>query len=160
MKIYLIGLPGVGKSTIGKELATKLSYDFIDLDLYIEEFMNKKISDIFSEFGEDFFRELEKKALKDMLEKDNIVIACGGGIIKNKTNKELMEGLKVYLTAPIEFISERINNSTIERPLMSKYTIKDLLLKREEVYHYFMDIEVMNINKDDTVNTILQSVGE
>ena len=71
-----------------------------------------------------------------------------------------MEGLKVYLTAPIEFISERINNSTIERPLMSKYTIKDLLMKREELYHYFKDIEVMNININDSVRAIKECVGE
>ena len=77
MRIYLIGLPGVGKSTVGKELALKLEYDFIDLDLYIEELMNKKIPDIFNEFGEDFFRELEKKALNNMLEKENVVVSCG-----------------------------------------------------------------------------------
>ena len=67
MRIYLIGLPGVGKSTVGKELAKKIGYDYVDLDLYIEEFMNKSIPSIFTEYGEDFFRELEKKALNDML---------------------------------------------------------------------------------------------
>ena len=66
MRIYLIGLPGVGKSTVGKELANRIGYDYVDLDLYIEELMNKPIPEIFSEFGEDFFRELEKKALNDM----------------------------------------------------------------------------------------------
>ena len=79
MRIYLIGLPGVGKSTVGKELSLELDYEYIDLDLYIEKLMNKSIPDIFSEFGEDFFRELEKKALIDMLEKENVVVACGGG---------------------------------------------------------------------------------
>ena len=131
-----------------------------DLDLYIEEFMNKSIPNIFSEFGEDFFRELEKKALKDMLEKENVVVACGGGIIKDKANKELMNGKVIYLTAPIEFISDRINNSEIDRPLMSKYSIKDLLIKREELYHYFMDIEVMNIDLNDTIRVIRERVGE
>ena len=160
MRIYLIGLPGVGKSTVGKELANRLEYQFIDLDLYIEKLMNKSIPEIFSEYGEDFFREMEKKALVDMIDLENVIVACGGGIIKDKTNKELMDGTKVYLTAPIEFISERINNSEIDRPLMSKYTIKDLLIKREELYNYFKDIEVMNINIDDTINSILQSVGE
>ena len=134
MRIYLIGLPGVGKSTVGKKLASEIEFEYIDLDLYIEEFMNKSIPNIFSEFGEDFFRELEKKALKDMLEKENVVVACGGGIIKDKANKELMNGKVIYLTAPIEFISDRINNSEIDRPLMSKYSIKDLLIKREELY--------------------------
>ena len=160
MWIYLIGLPGVGKSTVGKELANRIGYDYVDLDLYIEEFMNKPIPEIFSEFGEDFFRELEKKALNDMLSKENVVVACGGGIVKDKTNKELMNGKCIYLTAPIEFISERINNSDIDRPLMSKYTIKDLLIKREALYQYFKDIEVMNVDLEDTVKIILGSLGE
>ena len=160
MRIYLIGLPGVGKSTVGKELSKGLDYEYVDLDLYIEKLMNKSIPDIFSEFGEDFFRELEKKALNDMLNKQNVVVACGGGIIKDKTNKELMKGKVIYLTAPIEFISERINNSNIDRPLMSKYTVKELLMKREELYHYFMDLEVMNLDLNDTVNVIKKSVGE
>lgn len=160
MRIYLIGLPGVGKSTVGKELSKELEYEYVDLDLYIEKLMNKSIPDIFSEFGEDFFRELEKKALNDMLNKQNVVVACGGGIIKDKTNKELMKGKVIYLTAPIEFISERINNSNIDRPLMSKYTVKELLMKREELYHYFMDLEVMNLDLKDTINVIKKSVGE
>ena len=160
MRIYLIGLPGVGKSTVGKRLSKELQYKYVDLDLYIEKLMGKSISEIFSEYGEDFFRELEKKALKDMLELDYVVVACGGGIIKDKTNKELMNGKVIYLTAPIEFISDRINNSKIDRPLMSKYTVKDLLMKREELYHYFMDIEVMNIELDDTIKVIKESVGE
>ena len=160
MRIYLIGLPGVGKSTVGKELAIKLEYEFIDLDLYIEELMNKKIPEIFAEFGEDFFRELEKKALNHMLNKTDIVVACGGGIIKDKTNKTLMDGKVIYLTAPIEFISERINNSDIDRPLMSKYTVKELLMKREELYHYFMDVEVLNIELDNTIDVIKRIVGE
>jgi shikimate kinase len=160
MRIYLIGLPGVGKSTVGKELSKELDYEYVDLDLYIEKLMNKSIPDIFSEFGEDFFRELEKKALNDMLNKQNVVVACGGGIIKDKTNKELMKGKVIYLTAPIEFISERINNSNIDRPLMSKYTVKELLMKREELYHYFMDLEVMNLDLKDTINVIKKSVGE
>ena len=160
MRIYLIGLPGVGKSTVGKELALKLEYEFIDLDLYIEELMNKSIPDIFSEYGEDFFRELEKKALYNMLDKENVVVACGGGIIKDKANKELMDGSCIYLTAPLDLISDRINNSEIDRPLMSKYTIKDLLIKRESLYQYFMDIEVMNLDVENTVRSILESLGE
>ena len=160
MRIYLIGLPGVGKSTVGKELSRQLNYKYIDLDLYIEQFMNKSIKDIFNELGEDFFRELEKKALKDMLIENDIVVACGGGIIKDKANKEIMEGKVIYLTAPIEFISDRINNSEIDRPLMSKYSIQDLLIKREELYHYFMDLEVMNIELNDTIKVIKESIGE
>ena len=160
MRIYLIGLPGVGKSTVGINLAKEIEFEYVDLDLYIEEFMNKSIPAIFNEYGEDFFRELEKKALKDMLEKENVVVACGGGIIKDKANKELMNGNVIYLTAPIEFISERINNSGIDRPLMSKYSVKDLLIKREELYHYFMDFEVMNIDLYDTIKVIRERVGE
>lgn len=159
MKVYLIGLPGVGKSTVGNELARKIEYEFIDLDLYIEDMMNMSIPHIFSEYGEDFFRELEKKALMELSCKKDCVISCGGGIIKDKTNKELMDGKCIYLTAPIDYISDRINNSEIDRPLMSKYSIKELLLKREELYKYFMDYEILNVDIDDAVNSIIRRLG-
>ena len=159
MRIYLIGLPGVGKSTVGKELASKIEYNFIDLDLYIEKLMDKKIPDIFNEYGEDFFRELEKKALNDVSKMNNCVISCGGGIVKDKNNKELMEGICVFLTAPLEIISDRINNSDIDRPLMSKYSLQDLLFKREELYKYFMDFEVINVDLDDSINQIVRRLG-
>ena len=80
--------------------------------------------------------------------------------LRDKANKELMDGKVIYLTAPIEFISERINNSDVDRPLMSKYTVKELLMKREELYHYFMDVEVMNIELDNTIDVIKGIVGE
>ena len=87
MKIYLIGMMGSGKSTLGIELAKRLNYRFIDMDSYIEDETKMTIKDIFKTYGEAWFREYEKKVLNDFFKMDDLVIATGGGIIKNKNNK-------------------------------------------------------------------------
>ena len=80
MKIFLIGLPGSGKSTIGKSLALELSYPFIDLDLDIEKAEGRTIKQIFKQMHEGYFRQLESKALKKYCQsQDSFVMATGGG---------------------------------------------------------------------------------
>ncbi|MCR4899060.1 MAG: AAA family ATPase, partial [Acholeplasmatales bacterium] len=83
MRIYLIGMPGSGKSTVGKKLANKINYQYIDMDEYIENKLNKKIPLIFSEDGEAYFRLKEKEVLNDFLSLDNVIISTGGGVIKD-----------------------------------------------------------------------------
>ena len=78
-KFFLIGYMGSGKSTVGEKLAAKLNYDFIDLDKLIESDYKQTIPEIFSTKGEKEFRAMEHNTLKRLLEKDNLVIACGGG---------------------------------------------------------------------------------
>ena len=82
MNIYLIGMPGTGKTTIGKLLAKKLSYEFVDLDHQIEKDALMFIDEIFEQYGEKFFRELETKALKEVSTGTNKIISTGGGIVK------------------------------------------------------------------------------
>ena len=88
MKIYLIGMPGCGKSTLGKRLAEKLNLDFIDMDNYIEKQACMFIDEIFEAYGEKYFRELETNTMREFMNLDNVIISCGGGIIKNKLHKE------------------------------------------------------------------------
>ncbi|MBC2578394.1 shikimate dehydrogenase [Peptostreptococcus russellii] len=90
-KIYLVGLPGSGKSTFGKMLSDSLGYNFVDLDDYIEKKENMKINDIFRLYGEVKFRELESQALRDLESFNKIVIATGGGSILRKENRELLK---------------------------------------------------------------------
>ena len=87
MKLFLIGMPGCGKSTLGKKLAKKLNYEFIDMDNYIEQQACMFVDEIFEAYGEEFFRALEQNTLKDFNKMDNVIIATGGGVIKNKANK-------------------------------------------------------------------------
>ena len=102
---------GSGKSTVGKILAKKMGIPFIDLDHYIEVKNNKSISNIFKENGESHFRELESDALSQ-IEESTVLVACGGGIVQNKTNRKklLSTGKVVLLHASIPEIAKRLKN--------------------------------------------------
>ena len=89
MRIYLIGMMGSGKSTLGKELSKRLGYKFIDMDCYIEEKCCKFIDEIFRDYGEEWFRAFETNTLQEFKKMDDVVIATGGGVIKNK--KQVMK---------------------------------------------------------------------
>ena len=96
MRVILIGFMGVGKTSVGKRLAKKLNFDFIDTDYEIELVEKKSISKIFEQDGEKYFRKLENNLLKDLVKNDNIVISTGGGIITTKENFDILSG-EVYI---------------------------------------------------------------
>lgn len=136
--VILTGMMGSGKTTVGKELATVLNYDFIDLDEVIE---NKygKITDIFSQKGEKYFRELETQELKNFENQSNFVLSTGGGVILKDENIKILKdlGQVFYLSAKSETIYNRIKNQK-HRPLLNtqnpKNTIEEILSKRLEKY--------------------------
>ena len=142
MKYYLIGLPGSGKSTIGRELAHELKYKFIDTDRLIERKYGK-ISNIFKEHGEAYFRDIESETLKSLMELDNVVISCGGGIIEREINKSYMNGIVVYLDASLKEINNRLANDT-SRPLMATNSVMDLYKRRHQKYDSFKTFRVKN----------------
>ena len=156
MRIYLIGMPGSGKSTIGKKLAKLLKYEFIDMDNYIEKKACMFVDEIFDSYGEEYFRELERNTLKEFLDMDNIIISTGGGIIKNKNNKDLMNGKIIYLKVDLNELEMRCNNSNTVRPLLKVKTIEELYNERKELYDYFKDIEILNNNMDDAIENIME----
>lgn len=136
--VILTGMMGSGKTTVGKELATVLNYDFIDLDEVIE---NKygKITDIFSQKGEKYFREIETQELKKIENQSNFVLSTGGGVILKDENIKILKdlGQVFYLSAKSETIYNRIKNQK-HRPLLNtqnpKNTIEEILSKRLEKY--------------------------
>ncbi|MEW8986999.1 MAG: shikimate kinase, partial [Bacillus sp. (in: firmicutes)] len=109
--IYLIGLMGAGKTTVGKELAAELGISVVDMDAEIVKQQGTTINDIFAEKGESFFRSLEAKLIKE-LPQENVIITTGGGIILNEANQEWMKehGFVVYLDANPDEILERLQN--------------------------------------------------
>lgn len=123
MKIFLIGLPGSGKSTIGKSLALELSYPFIDLDLDIEKAEGRTIKQIFKQMHEGYFRQLESKALKKYCQsQESFVMATGGGAPCFFDNIDQINkaGKSIFLDVPTKVIAKRIGNSHVsERPLFS-----------------------------------------
>ncbi|GIT33046.1 MAG: hypothetical protein Ct9H300mP3_05770 [Gammaproteobacteria bacterium] len=109
MRIFIVGPMASGKSTLGKKLAQTLNIGFVDTDKEIEKKAGAEISWIFEVEGEKSFRVRERKALRKSINKDDIVISTGGGIVAEKKNRELMtaKGKVVYLKTPLELQLKR-----------------------------------------------------
>lgn len=159
MRIYLIGMPGSGKTTIGRKLAQKLAYPFIDLDARIEKDALMFIDDIFEKYGEKTFRRLETESLISIKEED-AVISCGGGIVTIKDNKAKMKGYKVYLNTELDIIKERLIDD-VKRPLLRKKSLEQLYEERMLKYIDFADVIIANDHDvDKTVEAIINHLKE
>ncbi|TRZ96514.1 shikimate kinase [bacterium] len=139
MNIYLVGFMATGKTTLGREIARKKKWSFLDLDELITLREKRSIADIFAKYGEDYFRRIEKRVLKEVAKEDKFVVACGGGIVMDKKNIEVMQesGEVVCLAASIEEILKRTRGHSY-RPLLN---VKDpgkqieLLLKLRQPFY-------------------------
>ena len=127
MNIYLIGMMGSGKSTLGKTLSEKIQKPFVDLDSEIEKTGGKSISEIFDIDGEEQFRKMETKQLKQYSES---IVACGGGIVLKDENREFINenGVTILLTASMEELSHRLSDSG-NRPLLADDNTEEALTK-------------------------------
>lgn len=139
MNLVIIGFMGTGKSAIGKILAQKLNYEFIDTDQSIETERHQKITQIFREEGEDFFRSLENKLAEELSRADRKVIATGGGWVLNPENLRLsrVNGFIISLTAEPGVIYKRVKHET-HRPLLAgedpPAKIKAIMGQRDNLY--------------------------
>ena len=139
--IILTGFMGTGKTSLGKLLATKLGRPFVDIDKKIEAEQKLSIPKIFEQFGEEHFRALEKSAVKELSERRGLVIATGGGTIKDEENLRLLKssGVLICLTTEPEEIFNRTARRG-ERPVLDGggderlATIKKLLAERKKFY--------------------------
>ena len=159
--LILLGMMGVGKTTIGKILAKKLKLEFIDTDANIEKENSMSINDIFEQKGEKFFRTEEERIVLKYLKKKDCVIALGGGAFINKKLREniLKNASSFWLNLNIKTLTERAKWSS-KRPLLKnenyKKVIKDLFLERRNFYKLAnYKIECDRIGKNDIVTKII-----
>ena len=159
--IVFLGMMGSGKSSIGFLVSKKLELDFYDVDNCIENKLNMKISNIFKNKGEKFFREFEEKITLDILKKRGIVIALGGGAFMNKNiRKEILNNhTSFWLDLDNETIIDRINKST-KRPLAlnsTKGELLDMLKKRSYFYSKALyKVNCNNLTKIEIVKKIIK----
>jgi shikimate kinase len=161
MKIFLIGFMGSGKTTIGKRLAEKLKYKFIDLDSLIE--LNEKLSidEIFKQKGEKYFREIEHQELKKICNNENTVISVGGGTPCYYNNMEIMnnEGCTVYIKLSPSGICKRLLSLSPEevssRPLIagkSDEELKNFVINTLNIREpYYQKSKIIILNEDKTI---------
>jgi len=134
MIVYLLGYMGSGKTKTGHLLSRKLGYDFIDTDSLIENSEQKSVSAIFQESGEDIFRELEQRILREVSHKTNCIVSTGGGMPCFFDNMDLMNktGMTVYLKLPEGMLVQRLFNDKNKRPLLMDLDEDQLRLKVKE----------------------------
>jgi len=166
VNIVLTGFMGAGKTSVGKRLKEITGMEIVDTDDIIEEEAGMIISEIFKEFGEPHFRELEKKAVAKASALENHIIVTGGGaVLKEENIKNLRKNGKIiYLYAPPEVLYERIKDET-HRPLLQ---IDDPLKKVRELLEYrtpfyadndFM-IDTSNMGVDEAAGKVARAVGK
>ena len=120
---------GAGKTTIGKKLAKELKLSFIDLDWYIEQRYHKTIKDLFVDYGESVFREIEKKMLHEVTDIEDVVISTGGGVPCFSDNMNFMNanGATIYLQLSSQQLFDRLKNARQSRPLLRDKSEDELL---------------------------------
>ncbi|MBM7622744.1 shikimate kinase [Sporohalobacter salinus] len=165
--IILIGFMGTGKSVVGKRLAERLNLEFIDSDEIIEQRAGQEISDIFADYGEEHFRDLETEVIIDLSQKKGMVISTGGGVVLRKENIEQLrkQGIIILLTAEPEVILDRVKDSN--RPLLEVpeplEKIKEMLAVRKEYYNiteYKIDTSRLSVREViDKVEEIIKNEG-
>ena len=160
-KICLIGMPGSGKTTLGKEIARIFDYEFIDMDSLIKKETGLKISQIFLNKGEEYFRSIETSILEKIILNDKkLIISTGGGIVL-KNQKILKKTYNIYLECNINTLVKRLNSSK-ERPLIGDNIVKNvnqLLIEREILYKTISNAIVdSNKTKKNIINQIQEII--
>ena len=150
--IMLIGFMGVGKTTVSKVLSRELEMPEVDMDAYIVEHEQMEISDIFSKYGEEYFRKVETKCLIEIQKERGRIVSCGGGVVVKDENIGYMKdgGIILLLTATPQTVYERVKDST-NRPILNGHMnveyIEELMNKRKQRYLEVADIIISTDGK-------------
>jgi shikimate kinase len=166
VNIVLIGFMGTGKTTIGRKLAVRLGYHFVDTDHYIEREQNCRVSELFLDKGADYFRKLETSMLRRLSVVENTVVATGGGILVTPGNMDLirMIGTSIHLKSDFDEIFERVTRNK-KRPLLHTEnplkTVTELYNQRKHLYiHADITIDTKSLKMWNVVSKIICALCE
>lgn len=162
VNVYLIGMMGAGKTSVGSLLAQQLGYRFFDTDVLIEQVTRQSINEIFANSGEDAFRQIESQVLAEISAYTNLTIATGGGIVLRRENwSYLHHGLIVWLDVPVERLISRLADDTA-RPLLQDpdpaAKLQRLLDQRQRLYAQ-ADLKI-TVDADETPEQVAKRVIE
>ena len=155
--IFLIGMMGSGKSSTGPVLAEILKYKYVDLDVLIEKLTKKTIDKVFSEEGEEYFRDLETQCLQEIIKLPSVVVSTGGGVVLKKENWGILrQGIIVWLDINKEIALNRLNSKDNIRPLLKDNIDK----KYEEIFETRKDIYAQADLRVEINNEGVRNVAE
>jgi shikimate kinase len=164
MNLILIGFMGSGKTTIGKALAQRLGLGYLDTDDMIEKQQGMEIKEIFSRYGESYFRRLEQEAVASLPALEGYVVSLGGGTLMGHNNLETVKkaGQTIFLNAPLPKILNNLKGKF--RPLVGNAieedSLRQLLEKRLPVYHKAdIIIDTASLDVEQTIEEILKRIG-
>lgn len=160
INFYLIGMMGAGKTTIGRQLAASLGYQFFDTDSVVEQASGQSVSQLFSTAGEPAFRDLETQVLAELSTYRRLVIATGGGIVLKQSNwSYLQHGIIIWLDVPIATLVDRLKTDTT-RPLLQtedpQAKLQALLKDRQPLYQQ-ADLQI-SITADESPEAITDRI--
>jgi shikimate kinase len=167
MKIFLIGFMGSGKTYLGKQLASKLGFLFVDVDSVIENTEGVKIAQLFDSQGETYFRKIESDRLKALAKWDEVIVSTGGGAPCFHDNMDWMNthGITVYLQTDPNLLLNRLKSETENRPLLRGKTdeelldfIKNKIADRKPFYEKAKIIVAQNEDGDEIIFDILKKI--
>ncbi len=163
MPIFLVGMRGSGKTTVGEQLATQTGRRFIDLDKLLVERVGKRIPEIIEQYNWGYFRDRESEVLRAVSSIPRTVIATGGGVILRPSNIEaLRQGVTAYLDTPVQNLCSRIGDDPNRPPLTDKGTLEEELTtvfnQRSGLYKYASDMAFGTENQtpESLTHTIYQ----
>jgi len=164
--IVLIGMAGVGKTTVGRVLSKKIQRKFLDMDQEFEDQTKIRITDFFAIYGEKEFRKIERRIINDVLTKNKkLVVSAGGGIFSNDEIRDLIikKSITFFLDSSIETLAERLKKNFSNRPLLNKGNLRDNIEKlyQKRIKDYMMAnhiILVDDLSVEDVVLNIIKRI--